>query len=64
MNIEPGHYLKSLVHFSITFGVYNVTGRKNPYSVYFTSQAGQAPKGHMLSVFATQIPYANINIKF
>lgn len=64
MNIEPGHYLKSLAHFSITFGVYNVTGRKNPYSVYFTSQAGQAPKGHMLSVFATQIPYANINIKF
>ncbi len=64
MNIEPGHYLRSLAHFSITFGVYNVTGRKNPYSVYFTSQAGQPPKGHMLSVFATQIPYANINIKF
>ena len=61
--IEPGHYLKQLTHMSITLGCYNVTGRKNPYSVFYTSD-GRNVTGHMLSVFATQIPYANINLKF
>lgn len=63
MNIEPGHYLKSLAHFSMTFGVYNVTGRRNAYSVYYTTR-GTDLKGYMVSVFATPIPYASINIKF
>ena len=61
--IEPSHYLKQLTHMSITLGCYNVTGRKNPYSVFYTSD-GRSVSGHMLSVFATQIPYANINLKF
>ena len=63
MNIEPGHYLKQLTHMSVTFGVYNVTGRKNAYSVYYTSDENLV-KGHMLSVLATQIPYINLNLKF
>ena len=61
--IEPGHYLKQLTHLSLTFGCYNVTGRKNPYSIYYTSD-GYNVSGHMLSVFATQIPYVNLNLKF
>ena len=61
--IEPGHYLKKLTHMSFTIGCYNVTGRKNPYSVYYTSD-GYTVSGHMLSVFATQIPYVNFNLKF
>ena len=61
--IEPGHYLRQLTHFSVTFGCYNVTGRKNPYSIYYSSD-GTVIKGHMLSVFATQIPYVNLNLKF
>ena len=61
--VEPGHYLRQLTHFSVTFGCYNVTGRKNPYSIYYTSD-GTVIKGHMLSVFATQIPYINLNMKF
>ena len=61
--IEPGHYLRQLTHFSVTFGCYNVTGRKNPYSIYYSSE-GSVVKGHMLSVFATQIPYVNLNMKF
>ena len=44
-------------------GVYNVTGRKNPYSVFFKNDSGVA-NGYMLSVFATQIPYVNLNILF
>lgn len=62
-NVEPGHYLKALTHYSWTFGVYNVTGRHNAYSVFYTANEGKV-QGNMLSVFATQIPYVNINIKF
>ncbi len=63
-NIEPGHYLRQLTHMSWTLGVYNVTGRKNAYSVFFTSDEGRYIKGHMLSVFAVPIPYINLNLKF
>ena len=62
-NIDPGHYLKAAFHTTITVGVYNVTGRKNPYSVFFKNEDGAAA-GYMLSVFATQIPYINLNILF
>ena len=61
--VEPGHYLRQLTHLSLTFGCYNVTGRKNPYSIYYTSD-GNKVHGHMMSVFATQIPYINLNLKF
>ncbi len=64
VNIDPGHYLKALTHASLTLGVYNVTGRRNPYSVFFSSDHGSRIQGYMLSVFATQIPYLNLNILF
>ena len=59
VNIDPGHYLKQFSHMSWTIGVYNVTARKNAYSVFFTN-AGS----YMLSVFACPIPYINLNLKF
>lgn len=62
-NIDPGHYKKSPVHTTFTFGVYNITGRKNAYSAFF-KQDYNGIHGYILSVFATQIPYANINILF
>lgn len=65
LNIDPGHYLKAFYHTSVTVGVFNVLGRKNPYSVYFTHTPYSATvEGHMLSVFATQVPYINLNILF
>ena len=64
LNIDPGHYLKAFAHASVTIGVYNVTGRKNPYSVFFRTNAGSMVSGYMLSVFATQIPYINLNFLF
>ena len=64
LNIDPGHYLRRLTHMSWTLGVYNVTGRKNPYSVYYTTQGGTSVSGYMISVFATPIPYLNLNLKF
>ena len=63
-NIDPGHKHTELVHTSMTFGVYNLTGRKNPYSVFFKTNSEGELKGYMLSVFATQIPYINFNILF
>ena len=64
LNIDPGHYLRKLTHMSFTLGVYNVTGRKNPYSVYYTTQGGVQVKGYMISVFAVPIPYLTLNLKF
>ena len=63
-NIDPGHYLKAIAHTVITIGVYNVTGRKNPYSVFFKATPYGMAQGYMLSVFATQIPYVNLNLLF
>ncbi len=64
MNIEPSHYLRQLSHLSVTFGVYNVTGRKNPYSVFYTRNSAGGVISNMLCVFAVPIPYINLNLKF
>ena len=64
LNIEPGHYLKAFTHMSATLGCYNVTGRRNAYSVFYTTSGGNDIKGYMVSVFATQIPYLSLNLKF
>ena len=64
LNIEPGHYLRQLTHMSVTLGVYNVTGRRNAYSVYYTSSRNMGVSGHMISVFAVPVPYINLNLKF
>ena len=64
VNVEPTHKLKAFTHFSFTAGVYNVTGRKNAYSIYYdTNDKGQV-KGHMLCIFGAPIPYINFNFKF
>ena len=59
LNIDPGHYLRQFSHMSFTLGVYNVTARKNAYSVFY-----DGTEGHMLSIFACPIPYVNVNLKF
>ena len=65
VNVEPSHYLRRLTHLSFTVGVYNVTGRKNVYSVFYTVDGvNDRPKGHMVSVFGTQVPYINLTLKF
>ena len=62
-NIEPHHKLTLLTHSTINIGVYNVTGRKNVYNVYYLSENGQT-KGYQLSIFGTPIPFITYNIKF
>jgi hypothetical protein len=63
MNIEGNHKVQQKTHNSWTVGVYNLTGRDNPYSVYFISENGQI-KGYQLSIFGSVIPYVNFNIRF
>ncbi|MDP4246129.1 MAG: carboxypeptidase-like regulatory domain-containing protein [Bacteroidota bacterium] len=63
MNVEGNHRIHQLTHNSWTIGVYNLTGRKNPYSVYYVSQNGVV-NGYKLSIFGSAIPYVNFNIRF
>lgn len=63
MNIDGNHKLKQATHNSWTIGVYNITGRRNPYSVYFTTEGGVI-NGYRLSIFGSIIPFINYNIRF
>jgi hypothetical protein len=63
INVEGNHKVHQLTHNSWTLGVYNLTGRANPYSNYFISSGGVI-KGYQLSIFATAIPFVNYNIRF
>ena len=62
-NIEPSHHLTLLTHSSISFGVYNLTGRKNVYSIYYVSENGSV-QGYKMSIFGAPIPFITYNIKF
>lgn len=62
-NIEGNHKIKQLAHNSWTIGVYNLTGRRNVFSTFFTQENG-AINGYNLSIFATAIPFINYNIRF
>jgi hypothetical protein len=61
--IEGNHKIKQLTHNSWSFGVYNLTARKNAYSVYFVQENGSI-KGYQLSIFGTIIPFVTYNFRF
>jgi len=63
VNIEGNHDLRKATHNFWSAGVYNVTGKKNAYSVYFTEENGVI-KGYQLSIFGTFIPFVTYTIKF
>lgn len=62
-NIEPSHHLTLLTHSWFSIGVYNLTGRRNAYSVYYQADRGEI-KGYKLSIFGAPIPFVSYNIKF
>jgi outer membrane receptor protein involved in Fe transport len=62
-NIEGNHRVKQKTHNSWSLGVYNMTGRRNPYSIYFVEENGKI-KGYKLSVIGAAIPYITYNIRF
>ena len=63
MNIDGNYKVHQKTHDSWTVGVYNLTGRKNPYNVYFVSEGGVV-NGYKLSIFGSAIPFINFNIRF
>ncbi|GHA77563.1 TonB-dependent receptor [Pontibacter akesuensis] len=63
LNIEGNHKIKKLAHSSWTLAVYNLTGRKNPYSIYFKSEEGRI-RGYKMSIFGQPIPTITYNFKF
>ena len=62
-NIEPSHHLTLLTHSTISFGIYNLTGRKNVYSIYYETE-NKRIQGYRLSIFGAPIPFITYNIKF
>jgi hypothetical protein len=52
-----------IAHPNLTFSVYNLLGRPNPYSVYFRKE-GTVFKGYLLSVFGRPIPSVTFNFDF
>lgn len=63
INIDGNHKVHQFFHSSWTIGVYNLTGRNNAYSTYFSEQGGII-NGYQLSIFANPIPFVNYNIRF
>lgn len=63
MTIEGNHKVHQLTHNSWSIGVYNLTGRANAYSTFFSEQGGVI-NGYQLSIFARPIPFVNYNIRF
>jgi hypothetical protein len=63
INIEGNHKIHQRTHNSWNIGVYNLTGRQNAYSTFFTEQSGVI-SGYKLSIFAAPIPFINYNIRF
>jgi hypothetical protein len=63
LNIEGNLKSHKLAHSSWSIGIYNLTGRKNVYSVFFkTSKEGV--KGYQLSIFARPIFNVTYNFRF
>lgn len=63
INMEGNHKIKKLAHSYWSLSVYNLTSRRNAYSVFFTSENGKI-KGYKLSIFGTAIPTLSYNFKF
>jgi hypothetical protein len=63
MNLAGNHKVTQKLHTSWTLGVYNLTARKNPFSVFYVSEEGVI-NGYKLSVFGRAIPFISFNIQF
>lgn len=62
VNLEGNLKRNKIVHSYWTFGVYNLTGRQNAYSVFFTNENNQL-KGHKISIFAKPVFTITYNFK-
>lgn len=60
---KQSHHLTSKCHVLYTLGCYNVTGRRNAYSIYYQAEDGNI-QCYRMSVFGAPIPYFSVNLKF
>jgi len=63
INLEGNLRSRKPIHSYWMINFYNLTGRKNAYSVYFRSEDGRI-NGYKLSVFGTSIITLSWNFKF
>ncbi len=63
VNLEGNHKVNKVAHGSWSFGVYNILGRDNAYSVYYIPEEGKL-SGYQLSIFAEPIPFVSYNFRF
>ncbi len=62
MNIEGNLKSRKLAHSYWMLSVYNLTGRKNAYSVFFTSEEGNI-QAYKMSIFGTPVITVSWNFK-
>lgn len=60
---KQSHHLTSKCHVLYTLGCYNVTARRNAYSIYYQAENGNI-QCYRMSVFGAPIPYFSVNLKF
>jgi len=63
INIEGNLKKKKLAHGSWSISFYNLTGRRNPYTIQFRNEDGQI-QGYEISILGTVIPSISYNLKF
>jgi hypothetical protein len=62
--IEGSHRKKKYWEGSWVISIYNVYGRKNPYSVFFSNAGGGVLKPYQLSLVGTVVPSLTYRFKF
>jgi hypothetical protein len=63
LNLEGNLKSKKLAHSSWAFSIYNMTGRDNVYSIFFTNRGGDV-QGYKLSIFTQPIPTITYSFEF
>ena len=63
MMFEGNHKVHQKSHNYWSFGFYNLTARKNPYSIYFVREQTTI-KGYQMSIFGTIIPFVSYYFRF
>lgn len=61
--IEGNHKRKKSGHGTWTFSIYNIYGRRNPYSIFYKTDETGAIKSYKLSVIGSIIPSVNYSFK-
>jgi hypothetical protein len=63
--LDGNHKAKNRYKGSWTFGIYNLYGRKNPFSVFFTPQSeGKILQANRLAILGTVFPALTYNFNF